>query len=103
MGFLTKHHTPNFPAVLPQQPPSPSGGCSKPKKKDPWDYGFKRLAPLLHSPPFSAGILAITLLIFIVLFSDLLLAQIPLETLGITVTVGSFGLLALILFILFLF
>ena len=62
-----------------------------------------RLVPLLQSPPFGAGILAITLFFFIAFFSNVLLAQINLATLGITVTIGTFGILALVLLILFLF
>ncbi len=103
MPFLTLHHKITSPGILPQPLPSPPGGCSEPKITDPWDYGFKRLAPLLQTPPFGAGILAITLFIFIVLFSDLLLARINLATLGITVTIGTFAILALILFLLFIF
>ena len=61
-----------------------------------------RLVPLLQSP-FGAGILAITLFFFITFYSNVLLAQINLTTLGITVTIGTFGILALVLLILFLF
>ena len=63
------------------------------------------LVPLLQSPPppFGAGILAITVFFFIAFFSNVLLAQINLATLGITVTIGTFGILALVLLILFLF
>jgi len=50
-----------------------------------------------------AGILAMTLFFFIAFFSNVLLAQINLATLGITVTLGTLGILALILLILFLF
>ena len=57
----------------------------------------------LQSPPFWSGILAITLSFFITFFSNVLLAQINLATLGITVTIGTFGILALVLLILFLF
>ena len=57
----------------------------------------------LQSPPFWSGILAITLFIFIAFFSNVLLAQINLTTLGITVTIGTVGILALVLLILFLF
>jgi hypothetical protein len=69
----------------------------------PWDYGVKRLVPLLQSPPFGAGILAIALFFFIAFFSNVLLQQINFATLGITVTLGTFGILALVLLILFLF
>ena len=104
MPLLTRTHNPTFPAVSPQSPPSPPRACSEPKATDTWEhYGFKRLVPLLQSPPFGAGILAITLFFFIAFFSNVLLAQVNLATLGIAVTLGTFGILALILFILFLF
>lgn len=103
MRFLTRNLNTTHPAPLPQNSPAQrSGGCES-KTTDPWDYGFKRLVPLVQFPAFGAGILAMTLFIFIVLFSDVLIAQINLATLGITVTIGTFGILALILFILFLF
>lgn len=63
----------------------------------------KPLLPFLHSPPFRAGILAITLFFSIAFFSNLLLAKISLATLGIAVTISTFGILALIILILFLF
>ncbi|MFZ3131304.1 MAG: hypothetical protein WA125_09445 [Desulfosporosinus sp.] len=103
MPLLTRPSNPSFPAVLPQSSPSPPRGCSEPKATDTWNYGFKRLVPLLQSPPFGAGILAMTLFFFIAFFSNVLLAQINLATLGITVTLGTLGILALILLILFLF
>jgi len=103
MPFLTQYHKAALPAVLPQNDSSPPSACSEPKVADTWDYGFKRLVPLIQSPPFGAGILAITLFMFIVLSSDVLLAQANLATLGITVTLGTFAILALIVFILFLF
>lgn len=103
MRFLTRNRNTTLPATLPRNSTAPpSGGCES-KTTDPWDYGFKRLVPFVQSPPFGAGILAITLFVFIVIFPDLLLAKINLATLGITVTIGTFGILALILFILFLF
>ena len=74
-----------------------------PKATDTWDYGFKRLVPLLQSPPFGAGILAMTLFFSIAFFSNALLAQINLATLGITVTLGTFAILATVVLILFLF
>lgn len=102
LPLLTRHRNPTFPKVLPQNSPSRPRGCSEPKATDTWDYGFKRLVPLLQSPPAGAGILAITLLFFIEFFSNVLLAQITMATIGITVTLGTFGILALVLFILFL-
>lgn len=69
----------------------------------PMDLLTRPRNPLLQSPPFGAGILAITLFFFITFFSNVLLAQINLATLGITVTIGTFGILALVLLILFLF
>jgi hypothetical protein len=103
MPLQTRPNNPIFPAVLPQSSPSPPRGCSEPKATDTWNYGFKSLVPLLRSPPFGAGILAMTLFFFIAFFSNVLLAQINLATLGITVTLGTLGILALILLILFLF
>lgn len=75
----------------------------EPKATTTWDYGFKRLVALIQSPTLGAGILAITLFFFIVFFSNVLLSQTNMATLGITVTIGTFGILALVLFILFLF
>ena len=103
MPLLSRPRNPAFPAASPQSPPSPQRKCSEPKATDTWDYGFKRLVPLLQSPPVGAGILATTLFFFIVFFSNVLLAQINLVTLGITVTLGTVGLLAMVLLILFLF
>ena len=103
MPLLTRPRNPTFPAVLPQTPPSPSCGCSETKATDTWDYGIKRSVPILQSPPFGAGFLAITLFFLIEFFSNVLLAQTTLATLGITVTLGTFGILALVLLILFLF
>ncbi|EGW41364.1 putative membrane protein [Desulfosporosinus sp. OT] len=47
--------------------------------------------------------MAITLFYFIAFFSNVLLAPASFTTLGITVTIGTFGLLALVVLILFLF
>ena len=102
MHLLTRSRNPSFPKVLPQNFTSPSRGCSDPKAVDTWDYGFKRLVPLLQFPAFGAGILAITVFFSIEFFSNVLLAQITMATLGITVTIGTFGILALVLLILFL-
>lgn len=103
MPLLTRPRNPTFPAVLLQPPPSPSLGSSEPKTAtDTWDYGFKRFVPILQSPPFGAGFLAVTLFFLIAFFSNVLLAQVNLARLGITVTLGTLGILALILFILFL-
>ena len=103
MPFLTQHHNSTFPVAIPVLPQSPpSRGCSDPKPTDTWDYGFKRLVPLLQSPPLGASILAITLFFFIAFFSNILLEQVNFSTLGIFVTIGTFGILALVLLILFL-
>ena len=59
--------------------------------------------PLLQSPPFGAGILAITVFFFIAFFSNVLLDQVSMATLGIVVALGTLGLLALIVLLLFLF
>jgi len=103
MPLLTRSFNHAFPAGLQQSPPSLPRRNSEPKRSDIWDYGFKRLVPLLQAPPLGAGILAITLFFFIAFFSNALLAQINFATLGITITIGTFGILALVLLILFLF
>lgn len=104
MPLLTRPHNPTIPAVLLQPPPSPPLESSKLKTAtDTWDYGFKRLVPILQSPPFGASFLAITIFFSIAFFSNVLLAQVNLARLGITVTLGTIGILALILLILFLF
>ena len=103
MPLLTRPHNPTLPAVLHQPPSSSPLGSSKLKTAtDPWDYGFKRFVPILQSPPFGAGFLAVTLFFSIAFFSNVLLAQVNLARLGITVTFGTLGILALILLILFL-
>ena len=103
MPLRNRPRNSSFPVVSPQSPPSPPSGCLEPKATATWDYGFKRLVPLLQSPPFGAGMLAITLFFFISFFSNVLLAQVNLATIGIVVTLGTFGILALVLLILFLF
>ena len=81
--------------------PSP---CEYPNPKSPeaWDYGFKRLVPLLQNPTVGAGILAITFFFFIGFFSNVLLTQVSLATLGIAVTIATYGLMALVVLVLFL-
>ncbi len=101
MPFLARPRNPAFPTGIPQSPP-PHGG-SEPETPDPLDYGFKRLVPLLRSPPFGAGFLALTVFFFIAFFSNILLAPVTFATLGITVTIGTLGILALIILIQFLF
>lgn len=103
MPLLARPRNPTFPEHLPLSPQSLPSGYSKTKATDPWDYGFKRFVPILQSPPFGAGFLAITLLFLIEFSSNVLLAQVRFATLGITVTLGTLGILALILLILFLF
>ncbi|WP_047811556.1 hypothetical protein [Desulfosporosinus acididurans] len=78
--------------------------CSYPNSKSPaaWDYGFNRLVPVLQSPTVGAGMLAITFFFFIAFFSNVLLAQLSLKTIGIAVTVTTYSLMALIVLILFL-
>ncbi len=56
---------------------------------------------LLQSPSVKAGILAITLFFSIGFYSNLLLAKTNLATLGIAVTISIFGILALIILILY--
>ena len=104
MPLLTRPRNPTLPAVLLQPPSSSPLGSSKLKTAaDPWNYGVKRFVPILQSPPFGAGFLAITLFFLIGFFSNVLLAQVNLARLGITVSLGTMGILALILLILFLF
>ena len=89
MPALTRPYNPAFPSPPPQIPPASPNST-------------KRLVPLLQSPPVGAGILAITFFFFIAFFSNVLLAQIALTTLGIAVTLSTFGILALVVLILFL-
>lgn len=86
MPTLTRSYSPAYPSVSSQIPPS-----------------SPRLVSLPQSPPVGASILAITMLFLIIFFSDVLLAHISLKTLGIAVTLSTFGLMALVLLILFLF
>ena len=95
MPMLTRPCNPACPAGFPQE-------CLNPNAPETYDYGFKRLVPLLQSPPVGAGILGITFFFLIAFFSNVLLAQVSLATLGITVTLGTFGLLTLVILILFL-
>lgn len=96
MPMLARPCNPTVPANL-------SRNYSDPNAKETYNYGFKRLISFLQSPPVSAGILSITLFYFIAFFSNVLLAQVSQKTIGITVTLGTFGLLALVVFLLFLF
>jgi len=73
-----------------------------PNAPETYDYEFNRLVPLLQSPPVGAGFLAITFFFLIIFFPNILLAQVSPLTLGITVTLGTFGLLTLVILILFL-
>ena len=66
------------------------------------DYSFKRLVPLLESPPVGAGILAFAVFFLLAFLSDPLLANITPRTLGIGVTLSTLGIMGLIIFILFL-
>jgi hypothetical protein len=95
MPILTRSCNPTFPPCCPLQ------GYPDPNAPETYDYGFKRLVPLLQSPPVGAGILSITFFFLIAFFSNVLLAQISLATLGITVTLGTLGLLTLIILTLF--
>lgn len=90
MPTLIRPYNPAFPSLPPQSPA-------------PFPNNVKRLVPLLQSPPVGAGILAITFFFFIAFFSNVLLAQICLTTLGIAVTLSTFGILALVVLVLFLF
>ena len=82
----------------------PSPGREYPSLDSPedWDYGLKRLVPILESPPLGAGILAITFFFFVMFLANPLLAQVNLVTLGIVVTIATFILMGLTVLILFL-
>jgi len=95
MPCLTQPCNPTFPVNFPQK-------CLNPNSPEAYDYGFNRLVPFLQSPPVGAGFLAIIFFFFIAFFSNILLAQASPETLGISVTLGTFGLLSLVMLILFL-
>jgi len=83
--------------------PLPSASCSQPPLNSAtshsWDYGFKRLIPLLEYPTVGTGLLACAFFFFIAFLSDLILANITSLTLGIVVTISTFSLLVLIIFI----
>lgn len=94
-------------------PSNPPGACSTgslpcypptldPKNPEAWDYGFTRVITFWQSPAFGAGMLAITLFLFIAFFSNGLLQLVTPVTLGIVVTLGTLGIIALIVFVLFL-
>ncbi|HEY8911084.1 MAG TPA: hypothetical protein VIM51_12520 [Desulfosporosinus sp.] len=103
MPLLTRRCNPTFPeGFSPGCPPNPPCGCSDRKGPQAWDYGFNRLVPLLQSPPVGAGFIAITFFFLIMFFSNVLLDQVSLATLGILVTLGTFSLLALLVLILFI-
>jgi len=103
MPTQTRSSYPSFPTVSPQRcPPIPPCGCSDSNSPETWNYGFNRLVPFPASPPVGAGILAITIFFLIVFFSNILLDQVSFATLGIVVTLGTSGLLALLILILFL-
>lgn len=96
MPLLKRPSNPSFP-------PRNSPNYVDPKAPETYDYGFKRIVPVLQSSPVGAGILAITLFYFIVFLSNILLASTSPTSLGITVTIGTFVLLAMVVLILFLF
>lgn len=91
---------PNCSSPTPPMPcPNP---CLNPKDPAVWDYGFNRVVDFWQSPPFGAGILGITFFFLIVFFSNVLLDSVTPATLGIVVTLGTIGLLAIVILILFL-
>jgi len=103
MPLLTRRCNPAFPeGFSPGCPPNTPHTCLDPKAPETYDYGFNRIMPLLQSPPVGAGILAITFFFFIAFFSNVLLDQVSMATLGIAVTLGTFGLLTLLILILFI-
>ncbi|MDR3541215.1 MAG: hypothetical protein P4L69_09675 [Desulfosporosinus sp.] len=96
MPLLARRFNSSFPANNYRQE------CLDPNEPATYDYGFRRLVPLLQSPPVGAGILATSFFFLIVFFPNAVFAQISWATIGITVTIGTFGLLTLIVLILFL-
>ncbi|MDQ7093914.1 hypothetical protein REC12_09960 [Desulfosporosinus sp. PR] len=103
MPFLNKLRNSNSLSAYPvKRPPLSPYGYPDPKSPEAWDHGFNRLVPILQSPPVGAGVLAITFFFLIIFFSNILLIQLSLSTLGIAVTIATFGLMALTVLILFL-
>jgi len=103
MPILTRRYNPAFPeSFSPGCPPTPPHGCLDTNAPETYDYGFRRIIPLLQSPPVGAGVLGITFFFFLAFFSNVLLEQVSMATLGIRVTLGTFGLLALLTLILFI-
>lgn len=97
-------YNPAFPSALsPGCAPFPPPPPLDPKAPEAWDYGFQRLVPLLNTPPVGAGILAISFFFLIAFFSNVLIGQVTLATLGIAITLSTLGLLTLVVLILFLF
>lgn len=96
---MSKRQLAKAPSACPSPYPSPGIDSKNPEV---WDYGFNRVVTFWQSPPFGAGILAITFFFFIAFFSNVLLSHVNPMNLGITVTLGTLGLLTLVVFILFL-
>ncbi|AFQ46103.1 hypothetical protein [Desulfosporosinus meridiei] len=89
--------------LSPRSSPPPTRACSNPPLSSTvlksWDYGFKRLVPLLEYPTLGTGLLACTVFLFIAFFSDVILANITYMSLGIVVTISTFVLLLFLIFI----
>ncbi|KJR48128.1 hypothetical protein UF75_1481 [Desulfosporosinus sp. I2] len=73
-----------------------------PENPEVWNYGFTRIVTFWQSPPLGASILGITFFFLIAFFSNALLESVNPVNLGITVTIGTLGLLSLVTIILFL-
>ncbi|WP_407306711.1 hypothetical protein [Desulfosporosinus sp. SB140] len=103
MPLLNRLRNPAPPSAFPAQctPLSPYG-YPDPKSPETWDYGFKRIVPVLQSPTVGAGFIAITFFFLIIFFSNILLAQLSMATIGIAVTIATYGLMALVVLVLFL-
>lgn len=101
MPTLTRPNYPLSPSA-PTQIPSSSENTSNLNTSEAWDYGFQRNVTLPQSPPVGAGILAISFFFLIIFFSDALLAHLSLRTIGIAVTLSTFGLIGLVILLLFL-
>ena len=102
MPTLTRPNSP-VSSPAPARIPPPPQNVSPRDNPETWDYGFNRNISLPQSPPVGAGILAITLFLLIVFYSNILLAHVSLRTIGIAVTLSTFGLMGLVILLLFLF
>lgn len=89
-----------YPPAYP--PPYPAETCPVQPGPPNWDWGFHRVVSFLQSPPVGAGILSIAFFLLVVFSSNVILAwATTLKLLGISVTISTFILIALVILILF--